>query len=218
MASVSTTSRSVTKSAAPHLSREQEPDSPARAMAEIVRRAVGGDPPAVESLLVAAQELAWRFSMSVCGHTEDAEDAMQETLVQTYRKVGQIRDAEAFRPWIYRTVRNACLMSRRRRVAEPKHLASLDELVPGRDETLASAVPSEHPTPEDAVIGGRQRRALTRAMQQLPPPFRAVVFLRDMEGLSTRETARTLGLSEDNVKARLHRARLFLRKSLEGQR
>jgi RNA polymerase sigma-70 factor (ECF subfamily) len=187
-------------------------------MTEVIRRAAAGDPPAVEALLVAAQELAWRFSMSVCGHPEDAEDAMQDTLVQTFRKVGQIRDPDAFRPWIYRTVRNACLMSRRRRVAEPSRLASLDELLPGRDESLATQVPSSRPTPEDLAIDGRRSRALKRAMRQLPPPFRAVVFLRDMEGLSTRETAATLGLSEDNVKARLHRARLFLRQTLEDPR
>jgi RNA polymerase sigma-70 factor, ECF subfamily len=183
-------------------------------MADRVRRAALGDKEALEGLLVEAQEVAWRFSMAVCGHPEDAEDAMQEALTRTYRHLLQLRDPEAFRPWLYRTVRNACLMSRRRRVAEPRRMLSLDDLLPSRDSSTPIDVPSPWPTPEDAVTQARLGRGLARAMRELPPPFRAVVFLRDMEGLSTRETAATLGISEDNVKARLHRARLFLRKEL----
>jgi RNA polymerase sigma-70 factor (ECF subfamily) len=171
----------VTSSPNPHLSEEQA--ARAAAMTASVRKAAAGDQAALEALLVDAQEVAWRFSMAVCGHAEDAEDAMQDALVRTYRHIPQIREAESFRPWLYRTVRNACLMSRRKRVAEPTRVLSLDDM---------------------------------RALAKLPPSFRAVVFLRDMEGLSTREAATTLGISEDNVKARLHRARLFLRRELAG--
>ncbi|MCC7042942.1 MAG: RNA polymerase sigma factor [Acidobacteria bacterium] len=184
-------------------------------MAETVRRAAAGDESALESLLVDAQEVAWRFSMAVCGHAEDAEDAMQEALVRTYRHIPQIREAESFRPWLYRTVRNVCLMSRRKRVAEPKHLLSLDDRMPSDTSApVAIDVPSTLPNPEDVTSRIRLRGRLKRAMAKLPPQFRAVVFLRDMEGLSTRETAATLGISDDNVKARLHRARLFLRREL----
>ena len=184
-------------------------------MSDRVRLAADGDPVALEALLVDAQEVAWRFSMAVCGHAEDAEDAMQEALVRTYRHIPQIRDPDAFRPWLYRTVRNACLMSRRKRVAEPKRVMSLDELLPSTgDGPLRIDPPSPLPTPEDTTARTRLRRRLKTAMSALPPPFRAVVFLRDMEGLSTRETAATLGISEDNVKARLHRARLVLRREL----
>jgi RNA polymerase sigma-70 factor (ECF subfamily) len=199
----------------PHLSEEHA--ERAAAMAETVRRAATGDEIALESLLVDAQEVAWRFSMAVCGHAEDAEDAMQEALVRTYRHIPQIREPEAFRPWLYRTVRNACLMSRRKRVAEPKRLLSIDELLPSANSAGTKIdPPSTLPTPEDTTARTRLRRRLKRALQTLPPPFRAVVFLRDMEGLSTRETATTLGISEDNVKARLHRARLTLRRELSA--
>jgi len=201
----------VTNSSYPHLS---DKDERAAAMIALVRRAAAGDEHAIEQLLVDAQSVAWRFSMAVCGHPEDAEDAMQEALVRTYRHVPQIRDAEAFRPWLYRTVRNACLMSRRKRVAEPKRLLSLDDLVPSTGTPMPIDPPSPLPNPEDATGQARLRRRLKRAMDTLPAPFRAVVFLRDMEGLSTRETAATLGISEDNVKARLHRARLVLRREL----
>ena len=83
---------------------------------DLVRSAATGDAEALDRLLMRAQEVAWRFSTSVCGHADDAEDAMQEALIKTYRYVGRIREPEAFRPWLYRTVRNACLMGRRKRV------------------------------------------------------------------------------------------------------
>ena len=205
----------VTSDRSVHLSKDAS--DAAAAMAEVVRRAVGGDASALESLLVEAQELTWRFSMAVCGHPEDAEDAMQEALVRTYRHVRQLRDADAFRPWLYRTVRNVCLMARRRRVSEPRHVLSLDEMLPGGGAAPRIDAASSQPTPEDLTSQSRLRRRLKDALAALPAPFRAVVFLRDMEGLSTRETARTLGISEDNVKARLHRARLVLRRELAGQ-
>lgn len=186
-------------------------------MTETVRKAVGGDQAALESLLVDAQELTWRFSMAVCGHPEDAEDAMQDALVRTYRQVRQLRDPAAFRPWLYRTVRNVCLMARRRRVAEPKHVLSLDDVLPSaNDPARRVEASSPLPTPEDLASQSRLRGRLKDALAALPAAFRAVVFLRDMEGLSTRETARTLSISEDNVKARLHRARLVLRRELAG--
>ena len=85
----------------------------------LVREAATGDAAALERLLMRAQEVAWRFSVTVCGHADDAEDAMQEALMKTYRYAGRIREPEAFRAWLYRTVRNACLMGRRKKVDEP---------------------------------------------------------------------------------------------------
>src|SRR5512132_3100214 len=99
----------------------------------LVRSAAAGDADALNRLLMRAQEVAWRFSTTVCGHGGDAEDAMQEALIKTYRYVGQIREPAAFRPWLYRTVRNACLMGRRKKVGEPARLQSLDDVLPGRD-------------------------------------------------------------------------------------
>src|SRR5678815_1425444 len=101
--------------------------------ADLVRAAATGDAGALDRLLMRAQEVAWRFSTSVCGHADDAEDAMQEALIKTYRYVGRIRDPEAFRPWLYRTVRNACLIGRRKRVDEPARLQSLEEVLPGHN-------------------------------------------------------------------------------------
>jgi RNA polymerase sigma-70 factor (ECF subfamily) len=202
----------VTKRRNPHPVKEG-PRPADLAFTALVASAAAGDRQALEQLLYEAQAVAWRFSRAVCGHAEDAEDAMQEALIQTFRGISGIKRPEAFRPWLYRTVRNACLMSRRTRVDEPRRLLSLDALLPSPEHAPVHP-PARTRTPEQLASDSRFRRRLTRAVAQLPPAFRAVVFLRDVEGLSTRETAQALGLSEDNVKARLHRARLFLRREL----
>lgn len=184
---------------------------------DLVRAAATGDAQALERLLMRAQETAWRFSTSVCGHADDAEDAMQETLIKTYRYVGRIRDPGAFKPWLYRTVRNACLMGRRKRVGEPTRLRSLDDLVHGHGDAMAIDAPDPARNPEQLAENAGLRRRLRRALLSLPGPYRAVVFLREMEGLSTREVATILGMSEDNVKTRLHRARVQLQAVLSEE-
>ena len=192
------------------------PDDPvADEYAGLVRSAATGDAEALEQLLMRAQEVAWRFSTAVCGHADDAEDAMQEALIKTYRYVGRIREPAAFRPWLYRTVRNACLMGRRKKVGEPARLQSLDDVLPGRDGSTRVDAADPGKNPEQLADNAGLRRRLRRAMRTLPGPYRAIVFLREMEGLSTREVAKVMGISEDNVKTRLHRARLQLQSDLE---
>jgi RNA polymerase sigma-70 factor, ECF subfamily len=180
----------------------------------LVRLAAAGDADALTRLLMQAQEVAWRFSNAVCGQGSDAEDAMQEALIKTYRHVGHIREPAAFRPWLYRTVRNACLMGRRKKVGEPARLQSLDELLPRHDGLARLDAPDPGKNPEQLADNAALRRRLRAALGRLPAPHRAVVFLREMEGLSTREVAHVLGISEDNVKTRLHRARLQLQADL----
>ncbi len=194
--------------------RKQSTDRVAHEYTELVRAAASGDTAALERLLMRAQEVAWRFSVSVCGHADDAEDAMQEALIKTYRHVARIRDPEAFRPWLYRTVRNACLMGRRKRVGEPARLQSLDEPLPGPDGPIGRDAPHPGRNPEQLADNAGLRRRLRTALRDLPGPYRAVVFLREMEGLSTQEVAKVLGISEDSVKTRLHRARVHLQDHL----
>jgi RNA polymerase sigma-70 factor, ECF subfamily len=216
-ARISRTVAAVTKSPDVHLSKER--GSGSAGYEDLVRKAAGGDDASMETLLVRAQETAYRFSLLVCGHVEDAEDVMQDALLKTYRHVRRIRKPGAFRTWLYSTVRNACLMKRRRRAGEPKQLLSLDGTDgTGREDPRGpSPVDMEDAgkTPDelmmDAWIGARLRRALAA----LSPAHRTVVVLREMEGLSTREVAAVTGISEANVKTRLHRARVQLKRALE---
>jgi RNA polymerase sigma-70 factor (ECF subfamily) len=183
--------------------------------AGLVKAARTGDRDAMERLLVRAQEVAYRFSLLVCGHPEDAEDVMQDALFKTYRHVGKISDPQAFRTWLYTTVRNACLMKRRRRVGEPANFVSVEHGF----ETHSGTVPVEVADPSRAVdqklIDGWVDARLRQALKHLPPAYRMIVVMREIEGLSTKEVAAIAGVSEANVKQRLHRARLMLRKRLE---
>ena len=207
--------RRVTKDQRMNPVHQEGPADPARdEYADLVRSAAAGDAEALDRLLMRAQEVAWRFSTSVCGHADDSEDAMQEALIKTYRYVGRIREPEAFRPWLYRTVRNACLMGRRKKVGEPARLQSLDEGLSGPDGRARPDAPHPGKNPEQLADNAGLRRRLRKALRALPGPYRAIVFLREVEGLSTREVAKVMGMSEDNVKTRLHRARVQLQANL----
>jgi RNA polymerase sigma-70 factor (ECF subfamily) len=194
------------------------PDAIKSEYATLVRAAAGGDRDAMERLLMRAQEAAYRFSLLVCGHAEDAEDVMQDALLKTYQHVRHISEPDSFRTWLYSTVRNACLMNRRRRAGEPPRFETIDRGVSSIDgEPLSIEIPDRAPTADqklmDEWVDGRFRRALSK----LPPPYRMIVLMREMEGLSTKEVAVITGYSEANVKQRLHRARLMLRRHLEDR-
>jgi RNA polymerase sigma-70 factor (ECF subfamily) len=199
------------------LEGERQVDREAARYAQLIRSVQAGDRHAMETLLMRAQEVAYRFSLLVCGRPDDADDAMQEALLKTFRFAAKIREPEAFRAWLYRTVRNACLIGRRKRVDEPAQLVSLDESRSpsgeGPDRSVDVVEPSRDP--EQRAINAALRTRLARALHALPRPYRVVVFLREIEGLSTREVGEVIGISEANVKTRLHRARLMLREQLE---
>lgn len=208
--------RSVTKSAGKNLLPAEGQGAPDD-YTDLVRSAAAGDATALDRLLLKAQAVAWRFSTSVCGRSDDAEDAMQEALIKTYRHVSRLRDPGAFRPWLYRTVRNACLMGRRKKSGEPARLQSLDEVLPKPDGSFFLDIASPDKSPEELLANTKLRRRIRAALERLPAPYRAIVFLREMEGLSTREVADVMGISEANVKQRLHRARVQLQTALDRE-
>jgi RNA polymerase sigma-70 factor (ECF subfamily) len=185
--------------------------------ATLVRAAAAGDRAAMERLLMRAQEVAFRFSLLACGHPEDAEDVMQDALLKTYQHVSRINDPDAFRTWLYSTVRNACLMKRRRRAGEPIRFESIEQGASSSSGDVAPMdVPDRAPTADQQLIDDWADVRLRHALSALPPAYRVIVLLREMEGLSTKEVAVVTGYSEANVKQRLRRARLMLRRELTG--
>jgi RNA polymerase sigma-70 factor (ECF subfamily) len=169
----------------------------------LLERIKSGDGTAVGELVQRAQDIARRYSLTICGNAPDRDDAVQEALLSTFRHASTIRDPGAFRPWLYRTVKNACLLGRTRGAAGMPTVPIDD-----RDGSGAP-LQANGLAPESGVD-------LRRAVASLPPDYREVVFLRDLEGLSTREVSDVLGLSEPNVKVRLHRAHARLRAVLAG--
>ncbi len=167
----------------------------------------------MERALGLLQQTAFSFSMKVCGHREDAEDTAQETLLRTVPELPQFESPEALAVWLYKVARSRCLMSRRRSKFAPKQSLSLDDLLPDRAE-LEALTASHETGPEQQLLREENREELQRAVLKIPPDYRMVLVLHDMEELSTDEVARITGLRPGTVRVRLHRARVFLRNQL----
>jgi RNA polymerase sigma-70 factor (ECF subfamily) len=185
---------------------------PARDYTALFERVRAGDSAALEDLLDRAQRIARRYSEAICGRAPDSEDALQEALLRTFRHAGRIREPAAFRAWLYRTVKNACLVGRRRPAAAPRQLQSLDDVV----RAVAYEPADAGPRADELLARLESSDALKKALAALPASYREAIFLRDLEGLSTREVARVLGISEANVKVRLHRAHARLKRLMDG--
>ncbi len=175
------------------------------------------DAKSVEEALELLQDTVFSFSMKVCGQREDAEDTMQEVMVKSLPYLPKFDSPRALLVWLYRVAKNRCLMSRRSSKFAPKQRLSLDELMP--DKLELELLSKEKPdTPESQAIRNQQARQLREAVQKLPPQYRIVLVLRDMEGLTDEDVAEITGLKPGNVRVRLHRARLFVRKELARKR
>jgi len=148
----------------------------------------------------------------MCGQREDAEEVAQDTLLKIFESFDQLQDPERVKAWVFRIAKNYCLMKRRKSVFAPEREYSLDELLP--NAAGAIQVSDDSALPDQQVLRAELNAELERALRGLPDIYRSVVLLRDVEGLSTAESAEVLDLSEDVVKQRLHRGRLALRKSL----
>jgi RNA polymerase sigma-70 factor, ECF subfamily len=172
-----------------------------------------GDAAGVEQALALLQDTVYSFSMRVCGQREDAEDTMQEVLLKSVPQLPKFTSPRALLVWLYKVAKNRCLMSRRKSKFAPAHELSLEELMPDRKE-LEQLNADGRVNPEDFAIRSEQSLRLRNAVQKLPPQYRTVLVLRDMEGLTDDEVAEIIGVRSGTVRVRLHRARLFVRKEL----
>jgi len=172
-----------------------------------------GDDVGLEQALALLQNTVFSFSMRVCGQREDAEDTMQEVLVKSVPYLPKFDSPKALVVWLYKVAKNRCLMSRRRSKFAPREELSLDGLMPDRKE-LENLAAAGSINPEAFAIRSQEARRLREAIQKLPPPYRVVLVMRDMEGLTDEEVAEITGLRPGTVRVRLHRARLFVRKEL----
>src|SRR2546421_438141 len=178
-------------------------------LVEALRR---GDPTAVERLIATYGSRAYRLASGITGRAADAEEVVQDAFWIVVRKIDTFRGDSAFGTWLYRIVVNGAyekLRRRRRTRAE----VSLDEMSALLDE-YGEPVDDWSERVEDPAIQGELRTVLTAAIDELPADYRAVFYLRDVEGLANDEISTTLGISVATAKTRAHRARLLLRKRL----
>ena len=163
--------------------------------AGLVDAARCGDEKALLSLISAAQPDVRRYAARNC-RAADIDDAVQETLLLVYRRIGTLRAVTSFSAWLFAVARRACYRLLRMSAGIP------DEPIDTAEARWA------HLAPEDIRID------LSRAIQSLPDHYREVIMLRDIEEFSIDEIAAALGLTRESVKARIHRARIMIREYL----
>ncbi len=140
----------------------------------------------------------------------DADDLVQETFLNAFRALDQLEDPDNPRPWLFAIAHRACMRMRRRRAGEPRHLETLDELLPRPQATIPDLDPGDSDPHRDR-LRAEARELVERGLGELPEAFRMPLLLADVAELKIGEIATILGLEEATVKTRIHRARLKLR-------
>ena len=178
----------------------------------LVRAAKGGDVDAFGKLVQRYDRKVFRIAQHITQNREDAEDVVQDAFLKSFENLPRFQEQSKFYTWLVRIAVNESLMKlRRRRTAKT---VSLDEDIETENDSLPREVADWAPNPEQMYSQAELKEILSKTIQGLPPSFRTVFVLRDVEGLSTEETAEALELSVPAVKSRLLRARLQLRERL----
>ncbi len=172
---------------------------------EIVARVVAGERSLFEILIRRHNQRMYRTVLAVLGENEGAEDAMQEAYLSAYRHLPQFAGRSSFSTWLTRIAVHEALARRHTTVRERMR---------SEDTTMLELIEADEPNPEKQAVSSELRELLQNELARLDVRYRTVVMLRDVEGLSTAETASCLDISEDLVKTRLHRGRTMLRDRL----
>jgi RNA polymerase sigma-70 factor (ECF subfamily) len=178
----------------------------------LVARAQAGDAQAFAELVERYERKIYRLARHITGNDEDAEDVLQEAFLKAYENLPGFQGQSKFYTWLVRIAVNEALMKLRRR--KTGKMVSLDETIDTGEETMAREIAVWEDNPEEQYSREELRRILEEAIETLPPLYRTVFVLRDVDELSTEETAEALGISVPAVKSRLLRARLQLRDKL----
>jgi RNA polymerase sigma-70 factor (ECF subfamily) len=179
---------------------------------ELVARARGGDAEAYNELVGRYERKIFRLAKHITQNDEDAEDVLQETFLKAYEHLPDFQGQSKFYTWLVRIAVNESLMKLRKRKSD--RTVPLDEPVDTGEDTVTREIAVWEENPEERYSRDELAQILDEAVQSLKPAFRTVFVLRDIEELSTEETAEALGISIPAVKSRLLRARLQLREKL----
>jgi RNA polymerase sigma-70 factor, ECF subfamily len=178
---------------------------------QLVAAAMAGDATAFEELVTRYERKIFRLTMNITRNREDAEDAMQDAFLKSYSHLKTFQGDSRFYTWLVRIAANEALMRLRKR--RPNQF-SLDEPMEGDEDLMPRELQDWGPGPEQRFAQTEMREILSGVIEELEPDYRIVFVLRDIEELSTEETAASLGISIPAVKSRLLRARLKLREKL----
>lgn len=156
------------------------------------------------------------LGLSQCRDPHDAEDLVQETFLQAFRKWDQFEGRSKPSTWLYTIASRVCMRKRRKRVGEPQRMESLSDLLPIGEPRIPE-LPADDESPLDEQLRQEAKETLEAALQELPREFRLALVLKDIAGLPVAEVAEVLGVKQATVKTRVHRARLLLRKRLAAK-
>lgn len=185
---------------------------------ELARDLMAGKEEAFDRFVETFRTKIFQYSYLMCGHREDAEEVSQETLLKVFENFSQLREPERVKSWVFRIARNACFMKRRKSVFAPAQELSLEQFLPRSDHEggeLRLQIADWSALPDTQMLRAELRQVLDQAIAELPEIYRSVMLLRDVEELTTDETAEVLEVSTEVVKTRLHRARLAVRQKLD---
>jgi RNA polymerase sigma-70 factor (ECF subfamily) len=191
---------------------QSDSSAPVNQEVELVDRARSGDVAAFTELVNRYERNIYRLARHITQNDEDAEDVLQEAFLKAFANLKQFQGQSKFYTWLVRIAVNESLMKLRRRKADK--IVSLDERLETEDDSVPREIADWSENPEQQYSRAEMQGFLTRAIDSLSPGFRTVFLLRDVEELSTEETASALNLSIPAVKSRLLRARLQLREKL----
>jgi len=177
----------------------------------LVAAAKAGDISAFDTLVNRYERKIFRLTQNITQNREDAEDAMQEAFLKAFEHLGDFEGNSRFYTWLVRIAVNQALMKLRRRRS---NIVSLDEEIDTGEDMVPREIEDWGPSPIERYEQTEMGEILSKVIGELDPSFRIVFQLRDIEQLSTEETAEALGLSVPAVKSRLLRARLKLRQKL----
>jgi RNA polymerase sigma-70 factor, ECF subfamily len=195
----------------PTIKQVNEPEPVTEELA-LVNAAKTGDMGAFEDLVRRYDRNVFRIAQHITQNREDAEDVVQDAFLKAFQNLEQFQGQSKFYTWLVRIAVNEALMKLRKR--RPERFVSLDEDVKTEEDSMPREIADWSPNPEQQYNQAELKEILGKTIQGLPPGFRTVFVLRDVEGLSTEETAEALELSIPAVKSRLLRARLQLRERL----
>jgi len=179
---------------------------------ELVEKAKLGDTKAFEELMKRTQDKIYNLGIKFFGNKEDAADLLQETYIKAYESLPNFEGKSSFSTWLYRIATNFALMKLRKEKMKKVSIEELKELSDGSKDSIDFYDWSENPYLH--YKNEELKEILNEAINSLPPKYKTIFILHDIEGLSIQEVAKILSLSVPTVKTRIHRSRLYLREKL----
>ncbi len=182
---------------------------------ELIAKINSGKTELFHELVRRYEKKLYNFGLRMCGNVQDAEDMVQDSFINVFSYLKDFRYETKFKNWLYHIATNACLKKKRKSKHAPERELSLEEFLPKEGDEIPVRIPEWAYLPLERLLNEELSSVIRNGILAIPEKYRLVLVLRDMEGFSTAETARILNLTAENIKVRLHRARLFLKERIK---